>query len=215
SIMVVLSLSTLGITVAFTIYYSTRSIPYVLKYTKLTLNKYVESLLVSSMIVGLLFSAIMALLTMGVYSFRFDYVLMPKDFELLLGIGALSSVFMTTLATLLMTTMINYLGTKNVQYISFIPLILSYLFGFSQIFGQLPSLVLYVSPFNDIISLFYTSYSGSSPLISYQSVSNQSSTLNPVISLLSLIGWSLLLCVVDLLLLKRLKSTSLEEGRMV
>ena len=122
-------------------------------------------------------------------------------------------MFMFLLSVVLVIFANNYTGLKSISFIVFIPQLLSYLFGFSELGIPLPSAVVYTSPFSDIPRLLYQTYSGNaSPL----NMSNGTGPLlNPYILIVSLLCWTALLFVLAMFLVRRIKPRSIEEGRQV
>jgi len=130
-----------------------------------------------------------------------------------IAVAAFSSVFMCAFATLLVLVLINYLGLKNQSFVSFIPLILGFGFGFSQLFTSLPKALLYASPYSAIVGLLYSGYSGFPVLIILTNPS--SATLDSYYLALSLVTWTFALLLIDAYLLGRIKPRSVEEMRQL
>ncbi|MEM0116994.1 MAG: hypothetical protein QXV32_00950 [Conexivisphaerales archaeon] len=149
----------------------------------------------------------------ALFSYRFGSSIYPSDSVGTLLVSAFSGSFLIVLAMLLVLVVINYLGLRNVSFISFIPLVLSYVFGFAQLFTTFPEAVVYASPFTSISSLLYTTYSG---LPSPVELSNPTSAmLQRPLLLLSLCLWTLSLGGVDVYLLGKIRPRAIEEARQV
>lgn len=207
------SLSSLAISISYSIFYASSSLVYSFKYTKLKPASYVGTLLGSSSVLGVLLSAIMLVCTYALFSERFGFNLVPSNPIAAVLSSALAGVFMMTLSMLLVSIVVNYLGLQSMNLVSFIPLLLAFGLGFSQLFTALPVALTYLSPYNAIDSLLYQAYSGNPATIE---LANPSSVvLQWPYLLASLLGWIAALLLVDSLLLQRLRPRQVEEGREI
>jgi hypothetical protein len=207
------SLSSLAIGIAYSIYYASSSLAYGFRYTRLTPSSYVGTLVGSSSILGILLSAIMLVTTYGLFSAKFGFNLAPSDPITAVLVSALAGVFMMTFAMLLVLIVVNYVGLQSINLVTFIPLILAFGLGFTQLTTALPSTLLYVSPYNAIESLLYQAYSGNPATV--QLVNPASATLQwPYLSA-SLLLWITAFFLADSFMLKRIKPRQAEEGRQI
>ncbi len=207
------TLSTLGITIAYSLIYSTHSLSYSFKFTKLRPSTYLGNAILSSTIVGLILSMIMVGFTYAFFGYKFGMDMGPKELIILILISALSGIFMFSFTILLVLLTINYFGLKHQNFVSFIPLLLGYAFGFTQLYVQLPSLLVYLSPYNNIQDLLYYAYSGQPfPLVF---TNPNTITLNPLYSLFSLILWTVFLLLLDLYLFGKIRPRNVEEARQI
>jgi hypothetical protein len=149
----------------------------------------------------------------GLFSAHFGTTILPADVPAIVGVAVLSGAFMMGLATTLVLVVVNYLGLRNMNFIEFFPLILSYIFGFTQLFLAVPSWVLYLSPWNDMESLLYQAFGGSPARVVLADTA--SPTLSWPISVVALLAWVVLLVGVASLLLGRIRSVSIQEGRQI
>jgi hypothetical protein len=207
------SLSSLAISIAYSIYYASSSLVYSFKYTKLKPISYVGTLVGSSSVLGVLLSAIMLVCTYGLFSERFGFNLVPSNPVAAILASALAGVFMMTLSTLLVTIAVNYVGLQSMSFVSFVPLLLAFGLGFAQLFTSLPVALTYLSPYNAIDSLLYQSYSGNPATV--QLVNPSSAALQWPYLLVSLVSWIAALLLADSFLLQRLKPRQVEEGREI
>jgi hypothetical protein len=207
------SLSSLAITVAYSIYFSGSSLVYSFKYTKLTPMSYTGSLLCSSSVLGVILSAIMLISTYAFYSAKFGLNLSPSDPLGALGISALAGIFMMAFAMLLVLIVVNYMGLRSINLVSFIPLILAFGLGFTGLLSELPTAFLYASPYNAIQMLLFNAYSGSAATM--QLDNSSSPALYWPYLLVSLAIWTVFLITADSVLLRKLKPRQLEEGRQI
>ena len=207
------SLSSLAISIAYTIYYASSALVYGFRYTKLTPISYVGTLLGSSSVLGIFLSVIMLVCTFGIFSAKFGFNLLPVNAVAAVGVSALAGIFMMTFSMFLVLLVVNYMGLQNIDLVTFVPLILAFGLGLSTISTSLPIGVLYASPYNAIQSLLYMSYGGLAPHA--QLTDPTSSVLQWQYMLVSLVAWIVLLLGVDSFLLRRLKPRQVEEGRQI
>jgi len=213
AVIALFSLTTLSMAIATSMTYGTSALAFGFRYTRLTPAKYAVSLLVSAAVMGLILSLIMAVVVSGLFSAHFGVTIVPANLPALMGTSVLAGAFMMGLATVLVLLVINFLGLRNMNFVEFLPLILSYLFGFSQLFLALPLWFLYLSPWNDMESLLFQAYSGSPAT---QILTNGSSyALAWPLSTLSLVAWAVALVGLAAVLLRRIRPVSVQEGRQI
>lgn len=213
AIIALISSSTIATRVSYSIYYANSSLSYAFKYTRLSPGAYVSNLLVSTSVVGGILGSIMLLFTFLFFSSKSGYVLAPFSPFYATGISILSGAFMFLLATMLIIFVNNYMSLRNVSFASFLPTVLTYLFGFSQLGLSLPSYVIYASPFTEISDLLFYSYDGCS---ANEIMSNISSPhVNSSFLILGLIIWIALFLSINIVLIRRIKPKSIEEARQI
>ncbi|MGI0086107.1 MAG: hypothetical protein ACREBQ_13590, partial [Nitrososphaerales archaeon] len=174
---------------------------------------YIGTLLGSSSILGVILSAIMIVCTFALFSARFGLNLVPSDPIGAVAISALAGIFMMTFAMLLVLIVVNYIGLQSINLVTFVPLILAFGLGFSQLSTPLPTALLYASPYNAIQSLLFLAYSGSAPPVQLDNPAG--ATLSWPYLLISLVIWIAVILLVDSSLLRRLKPRQVEEGREI
>lgn len=213
SLIGLISGSILATSVAYSVYYANSSLAYCFRYSKLKPSSYIFNLMGSTSLMGGIIGAFIIVFTMVLFSSRTGYILLPAYSYLSIVVFLATGMFMFLLSVVLVIFANNYSGLKSISFIVFIPQLLSYLFGFSELGIPLPSAVVYASPFSDIPRLlFQTYYGGASPL----DMSNGTGQLmNPYILVASLIFWIALLFVLAMFLVRRIKPRSIEEGRQV
>lgn len=207
------SLSSLAISISYSIYYASSALAYGFKYTKLKPISYVGTLVGSSSVLGIILSAIMLVSTYAMFSAKFGFNLIPKDPIGAVLISALAGVFMMTLSMLLVVIAVNYVGLQSINLVSFVPLLLAFGLGFTQLFTALPVTLTYLSPYNAIDSLLYQAYGGNPATI--QLINPSSAALHWPYLLVSLVGWIVVLLLADSFLLQRLRPRQVEEGRQI
>jgi len=213
AIIALFSLTIIAMSIASSMTYGTDALAFSFRYTRLTPTGYVLSLMASSAAVGLLFSFVMAALVSGLFSAHFGTAIWPANLAGLVGVSLLSGAFMMGLGTVLVIVVVNYLTLRSMSFIEFVPLVLSYIFGFAQLYVALPPLVLYLSPWNDMESLLYQAYRGSPATVTL--ATSSSATLSWPLSVLGLVAWVVVLVLVSSALLGRIRSVSLQEGRQI
>lgn len=213
SVIALFSLTTLAMSIATSVTYGTSALAFGFRYTRLTPTGYALSLMAAAAAMALVLSFIMAGVVSGLFSAHFATSIAPADWPAIVGTSVLAGAFMMGLATTLVLVVVNHLGLKNLSFVEFLPLILSYLFGFSQLFLALPAWFLYLCPWNDMESLLFQAYAGSPAT---QVLSNGGSpALAWPLSVVGLLGWTVVLVGLAIFLLHRIRPVSIEEGRQL
>jgi hypothetical protein len=213
AVIALFSLTIIAMNIATSMTYGTEALAFSFRYTRLTPRSYALSLLASSAAVGLLFSFVMAGLVSGLFSAHFGTALWPSNLPALVGVSLLSGAFMMALGTTLVVVVVNYLGLRSMGFVEFLPLVLSYIFGFAQLFLALPTWFLYASPWNDMESLLYQTFKGSPAPVTLTTTGG--SAIYWPLSVTGLALWILVLFLLSSLLLARIRSVSVLEGRQI
>ena len=213
AVIALFSLTTLAMSIATSITYGTSALAYGFRYTRLTPSGYALSLLAAAGVMALVLGLLMALIVSGLFSLHFGRGIFPANLPGMIGVCVLAGTFMMGLATTMVMVVVNHLGLRNMNFVEFLPLILAYLFGFSQLFLSLPSWFLYFSPWNDMESLLYQAFSGTPATVVLSNPS--SSSLVWPLSVLGLLAWVALLLGLSSYMLRRIRSVSLQEGRQI
>jgi hypothetical protein len=213
AIIALFSLTIVAMSIATSLTYGTEALAYSFRYTRLTPTSYALSLMASAAVVGLLFSFVMAGLVSGLFSAHFGTDIWPANLAGLVGVSILSGAFMMGLGAALVLVVVNYIGLRSMNFIEFVPLVLSYIFGFAQLYVALPSIVLYLSPWNDMESLLYQAYRGMPATVTL--TASGSPALDWPLCVAALAGWVVVLVGVSSLLLGRIRSVSVQEGRQI
>ncbi|MGP6206821.1 hypothetical protein ACNF42_02130 [Cuniculiplasma sp. SKW3] len=213
SIIALYSISTIGTTVAYSLYYSNASLNFAFKFTKLSLKHFLISILSGIIIASVILGGIILTLSTTLFTARSGRIISPVFPYYALIISALGGIIMFGISGSLTVVVNNYFSLKNINLLSLLTTILSYIFGFSQISAPLPKWLVYGNPFSEIIDLSYYSFSGSSP---HLILSNPSSPILDVYYLSAgLIVWSLSLAGVFIFLIPKIRPAPMEEARQI
>lgn len=213
AVIALFSLTTLAMSIAASITYGTSALAFGFRYTRLTPSGYALSLMAAASAMALVLSFVMAAVVSGLFSAHFGIGIYPANIPAIVGISVLAGAFMMGLATVLVLVVVNHLGLRNMNFVEFLPLILSYLFGFSQLFLALPAWFLYLSPWNELESLLYQAFSGSPATIVLADPS--SGSLAWPVSVAALVGWVAVLLGLSNRMLRQIRSVSVQEGRQI
>jgi len=211
AVVVLLSLSMLAVAIANSLTYGSAALAYAFRYTRLTPNGYLGSVLVASAIMGFFLGFLILGGTVAVFGARFHASLVPSNIAGLVGVALVAGVFFMALAAILMLVVINYVGLRSTSLVGFVPLMLAYAFGLGQVFLPLPAWLLYGSPYNDITSLLYQGFCGAAAPVSGAGPA----TLAWPILVAALLAWSVALSAGATFLLRRIRARQVEEGRQV
>ena len=213
AVIALFSLTTLAMTIAASMVFGTSALAYGFRYSRLTPSAYALSGVVATAAMGTLFGLVMSGVVSALFSAHFGWAIVPANLLAVVGIAALSGAFMMGLGTVLVLIVVNYLGLRNLSFVEFVPLALAYIFGLSQLFLALPEWFLYLSPWNDMETLFFQAYSGSPATIVL--TDGASGTLSGPLAAAALAGWVLVLVGLATVLLRRIRPVAVEEGRQV
>ena len=210
--LLMLSLSGASVTIASSLLYSSKSIRYVTKYTKLSPSRFLLENLASSLIALLAISIVMFVSVLGVFYSRFGLVIMP-----FYPINFSLSIFISTLFIYTLSLFLNFLivllrAPKSASFISFLPLILGFT-AYASLWIDIKNAV-YLSPFNCIVSICYYYFSGQVPPTGYLAFWPPTGTMvNVGLAIASLVAWSMLLMILDVVLLRKMRGVGVEEIR--
>jgi hypothetical protein len=209
--LLMLSLSGAAVTIASSLLYSSRSIRFVTKYTKLSPSGFLVENLVSSILVLLAISAVMFVSVTGVFYAKFGFVMMPVNpGGLLFGILT-STLFIYALALFLNLSVIILRAPKSASFISFLPLMLAFT-AYAALWVDFGN-VMYFSPFNCIVSVCYYFFSGQAPPTGNFLVPGGQNLVNMSLATGSLIAWSVILMALNMVLLRKMRGVGVEEIR--
>lgn len=209
--LLMLSLSGGAVTIASSLLYSSKSIRYVTKYTKLSPSHFLLENLVSSLIALLAISAVMFISIMGVFFARFGFVAVPVDgIGLLFGVF-LGAVFIYALALFLNFSVVILRAPKSGSFISFLPMILAFT-AYASLWIDFGNAT-YFSPFNCIVSVCYYYFSGHVPPSGNFLIQGEQNLVNMSLVIGSLVAWSTILMVLNVVLLRKMRGVGVEEIR--
>lgn len=213
AIIALISTSTISTTVAFSVYYASSSLSYVFRFTELKPYKYVMNFIFAAIITGLIMGTFIMVFTSLFFGLKSGYRLIPVFPLEALSIYLLSSIFMFLLALILIIIINNYFSLKNISFVSFIPMILTFIFAFTQLSISLPKYLIYLSPFTEISNLlFYLFYGHDSVMVFNNPFSG---TINPHLLIIFLSAWIIVLLICGIILIRKIKPVNIEEGRQI
>lgn len=209
--LLMLSLSGASVTIASSLLYSSKSIRYVTKYTKLSPSRFLLENLASSLIALLAISAVMFVSVTGVFFVRFGLVMMPVDVIGLPLCILLGTLFIYALALFLNFLVILLRAPKSASFISFLPLILAFT-AYASLWIDFGN-VTYFSPFNCIVSVCYYYFSGYAPPTGNFLIQGGQSLVNVGLATGSLLAWSIILMTLNVVFLRKMRGVGVEEIR--
>lgn len=209
-----ISFSSIATSFSFVIMYSSRSLPYAFRYSLLRPGRYVADFLSSFLVIAVVFGAILLASTYIIFTLKFNHSFPPQNIPAALAASAFTGVFLASFDLVLAILVMNYLGMKSMQFVAFIPMILTYALVFPALFlNNLPSIIYYASPFNAFFALLFSSYSGiwvvGAPIQAGIPI------MNEYLCILSIAVWITVFVVSAMFLVRRIKPRALEEGRPI
>jgi len=211
--LVVISLSAAATSICYELIYSSKSIKFVTKYTKLSPSRFLAENFASCFIVLLFVSAVLFISLIGLSCYKFGILVLPENALGLVAISLLSAIFLYALSAFLSLLLVVLRAPKSASFLSFIPLIMSFL-AYGSLWTDFKILA-YVSPFNCIMALCYHFFSGRQPVTGAFLMSNGENLMSVSLSAVSLIAWTLALLILVVVLLRKMKGVGIEEIRLV
>ncbi|MDI6690470.1 MAG: hypothetical protein QME50_01190 [Candidatus Bathyarchaeota archaeon] len=155
-----------------------------------------------------LLSVSMVVSVYGFYSYSFGKDVYPRNVPLLMIASLLAGVFLYLLSMLLTLSCIALGRPRLVRTIAHAPVILAVLFSYSQLYGYFSGMetILHISPFNNIISQLAYAYSGMDIPLTF--ANPQTGFIDVGVSTISLLFWTVTLCLVDVYLIKKMRAIS-------
>jgi len=202
------SFSTLATGLMFNIFYSTASVVYASKFTKLTPVKYYIYNVLSSLLIFLVLSLFTLASVYGFYSYSFKVNLYPRNIMLILVFSLIAGLFLYLLSMLLTLLPIVLGHPKAVTTIAYAPMIFAMVFSYAQLYLYFTGIeeIICLSPFNNIISLLAYGYTGMNIPITF--TSPEEGFINIYTCLTSLICWLVALSVINIYIIKKMKAVS-------
>ncbi len=209
----VLSLSAATSSITMSLLYSSKSIRYVTKYTKLSPSRFLLENLLSSLIVLATISAIMFFSVLLAFYAKNGVMILP-----IYPVGLVFSTFLGILFLYALSLFLNLLivvlkAPRSASFISFLPLFLGFL-PFVSLFADF-GIVAYVSPFNCVMSLGYYFYSGADAPTGNYIMPATATSMNMLLVVMSLATWVVFLLAMDVLLLRKMRGVGVEDIRVV
>ena len=211
--LVMISLSAVATAICDELIYSSKSIKFVTKYTKLSPVKFLVENFASCFIVLLITSAVMFASVVGLFCYKFGILVLPENALGLIAISLLSAIFLYALSAFLSLLLVVLRAPKSASFLSFVPLILSFL-AYGSLWTDFKNLA-YTSPYNCITALCYHFFSGRQPVTGAFLMSNGENLMSVPLSAVSLIAWTLALLILVVVLLRKMKGVGIEEIRLV
>jgi len=210
--LLMLSLSGACITIANSLLFSSRSVRFVTKYTKLSPSRFLLENILSSLIALLAVSGIMFISVFLVFSSKFGMFPLPTNVGGLIFSTFIGTFFIYAMSLFMNLVIVILRAPKAASFISFLPLIL----GFTAYmalwidFG----VASYILPFNCIVSVCYYFFAGQSPSTGNYFAPGEKTLVDINLALASLLAWAAMLIVLDIILLKKMRGIGVEEMRM-
>jgi hypothetical protein len=211
--LLMLSLSGACATIANALLYSSRSVRFVTKYTKLSPARFLIENLLSSLVVLLTISGIMFISVFLMFSSKFGMFPLPANPGGLVFSTFIGTLFIYALSLFLNMIIIVLRVPKSASFlISFLSLIL----GFTAYMALWVDfgVASYIIPFNCIVSVCYYFFTGQSPLTGNYFTQHTGNLVDVNLALVSLLVWAMILIILDVVLLKKMRGIGVEEMRI-
>jgi hypothetical protein len=218
---IIFSLGAIGTSITYVVTYQSGGLPHMLRFSKLTPQYYLLSIYLGALVVISVIGLITLSIVGAMFSAHFGIPLYPRNMFAETGEILLAALLMTSLSLLLNVAIVK-ISRKAQNLISFVPLLLSFLFGYGYIYLNLGNLT-YLSPYTAIDSLLIQGYVNhpipldlSAFVISHLNNGqlNYLGSLNPIYAVLSAMMWFLLFTAISIPLVRSLYYRPLEESRI-
>ena len=216
ALVILFLLGTISTTIAQVAIYSSSSLPYLFKFSNLSRRSYLYNMSVSSLVIGIGLSSVITIIATLMFSYKFGYTVYSSNYLSTYFTILLGSLFMIFFALFLVFLAINYLGVRTVNYIQLLPMLLTYGIGILLLTTNITiDYIYYVVPFNAYLAMFQEAFDGKELQIVSTHMHTVFSSLQYPYLLLSLLIWIASLIILDILLLGRIKASSLEERSQI
>jgi hypothetical protein len=207
-IIILFMFGTISTTIAQSAIYSSASLPYLFKFTRFSRKSYLYNIVFSSLLVGASLATVILIIATLVFSFKFDFIIYSRNYAYSYLIIIVGEMFMIFMALFIVLITINYLGAKTVNYIQSVPMLLSYGFGILILTSGINNVyIFYLVPFSAFVVAFQSSFLGLESL----PVAGGIYTVFTPYMIISLSLWTLAMAVIDVMLLRNVKVSSLDE----
>lgn len=215
-LVILFMLGTISTTIAQLAIYSSASLPYLFKFSLLSRKSYLYNVAISALLVGIVISIVITGVATFLFSYKFTHDIYSNNYLSTFLTIILGSLFMIFFALFLVLLSINYLGPRTLNYIQMVPMLLTYAIGILLITSNITGdFFYYVVPFNAYIAMFQEAFLGIGSLTITSNGHAVISNLQYPYLLLSLVLWIVSLIIFDIILLKRVKVSSLEERSQI
>ena len=215
ALIALISFSSVSVTLAISMAWSTNALIFSFKFTKLSRTRYLLDLLIAWIFVSafLIFIGIIFTASMFYLSSKVDVFPTYLSFLKTFGIAILVGVFFMLIAVLLVLLVISYSNVKIIQFLSFVPMILVFSLSYLMIYYSPPELLIYLSPWNSGPSLIQAAFINQQPINSF--ASSHPENLSWSTLLISLVLWELILFAIDIYIFRRIKPQDPEVMRQI
>lgn len=202
------------------IYSASFSVRYISKFSRLNPRRLFIENSTATIIFLMIYSTIVWGLLVLLAFIRFNEWYMPKNVPGIIGVTIIVAIFMYIFGLFQAYVIIFLRRPQLSSFISFVPLMLSFI-SHSAFWIDFKWLA-YVIPFNIISNITYYYYTDSEPYtgaivenVKEEAMGGNPSYADPIISLISLIAWTILLVLMNCVLIRESQGVSYEELRLV
>lgn len=215
AIITLVSFSSVSVTLSIDLAWSTNSLLFSFKFTKLSRGKYLVDLLSAWVMLSVFLISTVILFTALMFSISSKTYVFPGPLSFLktFAVAMLVGIFFMLLAVMLVLLVTDYSNIKFVQFLSFIPMVLVFVLSYQLIYGSPSILLLYISPWDSAPSLLQATYLNSLPVNTF--VSPYPKELSWPLALAGIVLWEVIIFALDVYLLKHIKPQEPEAMRQV
>ncbi len=207
----IFSISAIAVSLSYGIYFASTSLAYLFRNSSLKPKKFYFDNLISVGIFFIIIGTFLELRETILFKIKYGIIIFPSNFPLSILLFFVSGLIFYSFSIILVILINNYVGLKNISFVSFIPMILGMVLGYSALYVKIPDSLLYTNFYTPTLYLYVYSYVLKTPWIV---LSNPfSGNVNLDLCIISLIGWLAMLIIISIYLLTKIRASNIEEVR--
>ncbi len=208
----IISVSAIGVTMSYSIYFSSNSLAYLFRNSKMSPLRYYLETMASAGVAFVILGSILMLITGIFFYIKFHIFELPNLIAYSIVLFFISGIIFYSMAATLVIVFNNWLGLRNINFISFISLFLGMGFGYTALYSKLPSNIMYGNFITPLEYLYVYSFDSKTPTSVLVNPYSEPIKLN--LAILSIFIWTIILMLLAIFTIKNIKGSYIEEARM-
>lgn len=209
----IISISSISVSLSYSIYFSSTSLSYLFKNSRLSSYEYYIESIISIAIFFIIVGILLGLIEILLFKIKFNIWIIPSNIPFLIILLFISGLIFYSFSIVMVILINNYAGLKNINFVSFVPMLLGWLFGYSVIFFKMPNYVIYSNFITPLAYAFVNVFLNHQV---YVELSNPNSGIvNIQFCALSIFIWLIVLIIGSIYLLKRIRAKNIEEAMVI
>ncbi|WP_297215177.1 hypothetical protein [Thermoplasma sp.] len=210
SIEAVISAGASGTSIAYITFFSSSSLAYLFRFSRLKPVHYELIFLVGYLITSITTLTTVTAANIFLFSLRFGRIILPEPY--IIPVIIITGAFMYVFSVMVALMVNNHFSLKNASFTSFVPLFLAFISAYLPLYVNISRWIAVAYPFLGIEYLLSYAFTGT---VNLSLATPSSSAISPAAIYASVIGWTAILFITDVILLRRIKPRSAEEMRQL